>query len=175
MKVLKKFYLWVAVLIGLLAADSLAFAQEDRVRELEKKVDVLVEEIEKMKLGAVAEPKYESFMGLGPAASKVYGVEKGLSIGGYGEVFYNNYQHSSKKDFADAARFILYGGYKFNDWIIMNTELEFEHAGIGNSGTTTVKDSANATHSTSAKEPEVYTEFSYLDFLLSKGFNIRTG
>ncbi|MEK6546301.1 MAG: hypothetical protein AABZ28_07195, partial [Nitrospinota bacterium] len=69
MKVLKKFYLWVAVLIGLLAAASLAFAQEDRVRELEKKVDVLVEEIEKMKLGAVAEPKYESFMGLGPAAS----------------------------------------------------------------------------------------------------------
>lgn len=160
MKVFKRFDLWVAVLIGLLAASLPAFAQEDRVRELEKKVDVLVEEMEKLKLGAVAEPKYESFMGLGPAASKVYGVEKGLSLGGYGEVFYNNYQHSSKKDFADAARFILYGGYKFNDWIIMNTELEFEHAGIGNSG---------------SKEAEVYTEFSYLDFLLSKAFNVRTG
>ena len=160
MSVFKKFYLWVAVLTVILAASLPAFAQEDRVRELEKKVDVLVEEMEKLKLGAVAEPRYESFMGLGPAASKVYAVEKGLSLGGYGEVVYNNYQHSSKKDFADAYRFILYGGYKFNDWIIMNTELEFEHAGIGNSG---------------SREPEVYTEFSYLDFLLSKGFNIRTG
>jgi hypothetical protein len=139
---------------------SQVFAGESDIPEMRRQIDVLTEEIEKLKLGAVAEPKYESFMGLGPAASKVYAVEKGLSIGGYGEVFYNNYQHSSKKDFADAARFILYGGYKFNDWIIMNTELEFEHAGIGNSG---------------SKETEVYTEFSYLDFLLSKGFNIRTG
>src|SRR3989338_9465627 len=45
-------------------------------------------------------------------------------------------------------------------YFIIITELEFEHAGIGNSG---------------SKEAEVYTEFSYLDFLLSKAFNVRTG
>src|SRR3972149_6449049 len=124
------------------------FAQTDKEYEAIKgQIEVLTEEIEKIKLGAVAEPEYKTFMGLGPAASKVYGVEKGFSIGGYGETIYQNYRHPSIKDFADAYRFILYGGYKFNDWILMNTELEFEHAGIGNSG---------------SKEPEVYAEFSYL-------------
>ena len=52
--------------------------------EVKKQIQVLTEEIEKLKLGGVAEPKYESFGGLGPAASKVYGLGKGLSIGGYG-------------------------------------------------------------------------------------------
>jgi len=150
----------LVVLLLLMFISTVSFAEEAEIKEMKRQIEVLTEEMEKLKLGAVAEPKYESFMGLGPAASKVYGIEKGLSLGGYGEVVYNNYQHSSKKDFADAYRFILYGGYKFNDWIIMNTELEFEHAGIGNSG---------------SKEAEVYTEFSYLDFLLSKAFNVRTG
>lgn len=146
--------------IFLFFVSTISFAQDTEIGEIKEQIQVLTEEIEKMKLGAVAEPKYESFMGLGPAASKVYAVEKGLSIGGYGETAYYNYQHPSKKDFADAYRFILYAGYKFNDWIVMNTELEFEHAGIGNSG---------------SKEPEVYTEFSYIDFLLQNGFNVRAG
>jgi len=150
----------LVVLLLLMFISTVSFAEEAEIKEMKRQIEVLTEEMEKLKLGAVAEPKYESFMGLGPAASKVYGIEKGLSIGGYGEVVYNNYQHSSKKDFADAYRFILYGGYKFNDWILMNTELEFEHAGIGNTG---------------SKEPEVYAEFSYLDFLLNKSFNLRTG
>ena len=159
MKGIKRFLVFSGLLLSIFVP-ALSFAQEEEIKEMKRQIEVLTEEMEKLKLGAVAEPKYESFMGLGPAASKVYGVEKGLSLGGYGEVVYNNYQHASKKDLADAQRFILYGGYKFNDWIIMNTELEFEHAGIGNSG---------------SKEAEVYTEFSYLDFLLSKSFNVRTG
>ena len=53
-----------------------SFAQETEIKEMKKQIEALTEEMEKLKLGAVAEPKYESFMGLGPAASKVYGVEK---------------------------------------------------------------------------------------------------
>jgi hypothetical protein len=54
---------------------------------------------------------------LRPAASKVYQVDQGLSIGGYGEV---NYQalvadKGSKNDNADLERLVLYFGYKFND------------------------------------------------------------
>jgi len=146
------------------------YAGEEDIKEIKKQIEVLTEEMEKLKLGAVAEPKYESFMGLGPAASKVYGVEKGLSLGGYGEIVYSNYQDSTKKDFADAYRFILYAGYKFNDWILMNTELEFEHAGIKNVGTGGTTPPAGQ-----ARQPEVYVEFSYLDFLLSKPFNLRAG
>src|SRR3990172_6549466 len=164
MKRIVKSRLIYIVTFFILCMPLLTYAQEQieekGLQEMRRQIDVLTEEIEKLKLGAVAEIEYKSFMGLGPAASKVYGIDKGLSVGGYGEVVYNNYQHPSKKDFADAYRFILYGGYKFNDWIIMNTELEFEHAGIGNSG---------------SREPEVYAEFSYLDFLLNSGFNVRTG
>lgn len=154
---LKKLTLTLSIF---LLAHSQADAQQTDISEMKKQIDVLAEEMEKLKLGAVAEPKYESFSGLGPAASKVYGIDKGFSLGGYGELVYSNYQDSSKKDFADATRFILYGGYKFNDWIVMNTELEFEHAGIKNVGD---------------RNPEVYVEFSYLDFILSKPFNLRTG
>lgn len=164
--------LLVAGLLFFASPSADSFAQDADIREMKKQIEVLTEEMEKLKLGAVAEPKYESFMGLGPAASKVYGVEKGLSLGGYGEIVYENYLHGTKKDFADALRFVLYTGYKFNDWIVMNTELEFEHAGIKNVGgsTTNVTPIVNST-----RQAEVYVEFMYLDFLLSKSFNVRTG
>lgn len=141
--------------------------------ELTKRIQVLAEELEKLKLGEVAEAKYESYSGLGPAASKVYGaLSDRLSIGGYGEMIYTNYQDSTIKDYADAYRFILYGGYKFNDHIVMNTELEFEHAGINNVGGSTSGVSPSVSDSKSA---EVYVEFSYLDFLIAKPFNLRAG
>ncbi len=149
-----------------------ADAEKADLEQIRKQIGALTEEMEKLKLGAVAEPKYESFMGLGPAASKVYTVEKGLSLGGYGEVVYENYLDGTKKDFADALRFVLYGGYKFNDWIVMNSELEFEHAGIKNVGASTTGVTPAVT---STRQAEVYVEFMYLDFLLSKSFNVRTG
>ncbi|RMG78195.1 MAG: hypothetical protein D6707_10180, partial [Bacteroidetes bacterium] len=98
--------------------------------------------------------------GLGPAASKVYFSNTGLSIAGYGEVVYNNYTEGNKADMGDAYRFIPYIGYKFSDKILFNSEIEFEHAGFNN-----VTD----------KEVEVYTEFMYLDFMLHRNFNIRSG
>lgn len=162
--------LQVFLFVMFLFQASLSFAETtDDIGEMKRRIDVLAEEIEKLKLGGVAEPKYESFSGLGPAASKVYGIDKGLSIGGYGELVYLNYMEDTKKDFADAYRFILYGGYKFTDRIIMNAELEFEHAGIKNVGT------GVAPTGGAAKQAEVYVEFMYLDFLLKDSFNLRTG
>ncbi len=159
MKFVKK-ALAVMGLIVLITSSAMADDGKDRIKDIEKQIEVLAEEVERLRLGAVAEPEYTSYTGLGPAASKVYGVEKGLSIGGYGEIVYLNYQHSSKNDFADIYRFILYSGYKFNDWIVMNTELEFEHAGIGN---------------VEKRSPETTVEFMYMDFMLSRPLNIRTG
>ncbi len=168
----RKFWIF-AFIVSVLTLSSHAFAQNDtEIEALKGQIEVLTEEIEKIKLGAVAEPTYETFMGLGPAASKVYGVEKGLSIGGYGEIIYLNYRHHSVKDFADAYRFIIYGGYKFNDWILMNTEIEFEHGGIKNVGAST---GGVTPVVSSSRTSEVYIEFSYLDFLLSPAFNLRTG
>ena len=133
----------------------------------------LAEELRKLKLEIFApEAEYKSYTGLGPAASKVYFKDRGLSIGGYGELNYEGYQHKSKKDRADASRFVLYTGYKFTDRILMNAEFEYEHAGINNVGGST----GGVTPSvSSSRNPEVYLEFGYLDFLLHPRFNLRSG
>ena len=80
---------------------------------------------------------------------------RGLSIGGYGEAFYTNYE-GDKTDVSDFLRAILYFGYKFNDQWILNTEFEFEHASTGEEGSVSV-------------------EFAYLDYLHSEALNFRAG
>lgn len=129
-----------------------------------RKVDVLTEEVAQLKENIFLPENKElkSFYGLGPAASKVYQVKRGLSLGGYGEGFYSKVLPDSEgNDNADALRFVLYTGYKFTDRIIMNTEVEFEHA------------TTNATVSSSGGS--VSLEFGYLDFLGWDWLNLRAG
>lgn len=129
--------------------------------ELAREIEALKEEIRRLRLEmAMQEVGLKSYFGLGPAASKVYYTPRGLSIAGYGEITYENYLHNTKTDRGDVLRFIPYIGYKFTDKIIVNSELEIEHAGISNVG---------------EREPEVYVEFLYLDFILNVKFNLRTG
>ena len=59
----------------------------------------------------------------------------------------------------DALRLVLYTGYKFNDRIVFNSEIEFEHGGYSDEHT----------------EGEAKVEFAYLDFLINKAFNVRAG
>lgn len=130
------------------------------VKELKRKTGILAQELEKMRTLLVIpeEPKYKSMYGLGPAASKVYQVGRGLSIGGYGEGRYQIFTDDQKggRDNADFVRLVLYTGYKFNDWILFNSELEFEHASTGKKG-------------------EVSVEFAALDFFIDPRVNIRAG
>lgn len=132
--------------------------------ESERKTDILASEVEKLKSSLVIPEsrEYKSQYGLGPAASQVYRVNRGLSIGGYGEAFYTNYtaNKDGKSDSADLQRAVLYAGYKFNDWIILNNEFEFEHATTGEGD---------------EEKGEVSVEFSQLDFLLHQNANIRAG
>ncbi|MGH7963769.1 MAG: hypothetical protein ACRERD_18410 [Candidatus Binatia bacterium] len=139
---------------------------ESQQRESERKTNVLAEEFEKLRtsLTVPEDTEYKSRYGLGPAASKIYGVESGLSIGGYAEAFYSKFvsdKTRSNRDFTDFVRFVLYTGYKFNDWILFNSEIELEHA------------FTNATKSSAGGE--VAVEFAYLDFLLSEYANARIG
>ena len=135
-----------------------------RIAELEKRVEVLTEELERRRLGAAAyRPPEKGEHGLGPAASKVYQMERGVSIGGYGEMVYQNFDSvrddgapSGKSDQIDFLRAVMYFGYKFNDRILVNTEIEFEHASTDKSGTVSV-------------------EFAYLDFLFQDEVNVRAG
>ena len=104
-----------------------------RIETLEEKVEILTEEVGRLEsIFAVPEElALESFHGLGPAASKVYKKDGGLSIGGYGEVrlrTFHNTDDDDRDNIYDALRAVLYVGYKFNDNWVMNSELEFEHA-----------------------------------------------
>ena len=140
-------------------------AQEDRIAELERTVKVLAEELERTR-AEVAVPEEEdlaSRYGLGPAASKVYGVTRGISLGGYAEGFYQNLFHDANggKDNTDMLRAVLYAGYKFDERLVFNTEFEFEH------GTT------SATKSSSGGSVSV--EFATLDYFAFPWANARAG
>jgi uncharacterized small protein (DUF1192 family) len=138
--------------------------KEQKVEELERKTGVLTEEVEKLRTQLVIpeETAYKSVYGLGPAASKIYQVSKGLSIGGYGEGFYQNRVEdpNNEGDNADFLRLVLYTGYKFTDKILFNSEIEFEHATTGEGA---------------EEKGEVSVEFANLDFLLQPMVNIRAG
>ena len=134
------------------------------VKNLERKTDILSQEVEKLRTNlAIPEEKaLKSAYGLGPAASKVYQVGKGLSLGGYGEANYQNIvsDKGDAKDNADFERLVLYVGYKFTDSILFNSEIEFEH------GTTGEGDE---------EEGEVSVEFAALDFFIDPMVNARAG
>jgi len=154
------------VTCALLGLSSLSAAQEtleDRVdaleqenEELKRRIGIVADEQERFELGSLVPPVGESEWGLGPAASKIYGVDSGLSIGGYGEARYQNFAGSSKTDTADFLRAVLYFGYRFNENWVFNSEIEFEHASTGEEG-------------------EVSMEFAYLDYLHRQSFNARVG
>jgi hypothetical protein len=151
----------------LLLITSFARAQEasrDTLKEIQRQIEILTQEIERMKLGEVSETRYEPSRGLGPAAAKVYQLKKaGVSLAGYGEVVYENYatkreddKEANKLDKIDYLRNVLYVGFRFSHWIVFNSELEIEHASTGKGG-------------------EVSIEFGYIDLMISKHFNVRAG
>ena len=139
---------------------------DERVAELERQIEILAEEIEKLNLGPAAAGGAgadQGLYGLGIAASKVYAVEQGLSIGGYGEMLFESYaskrEGGSPVGFGDAFDFlraIVYVGYKFDDRWVFNSEIEFEHASTSESGSASV-------------------EFAYVDYLWKPELNFRTG
>lgn len=154
---------WIAPFLLLVALPALA--DETSVQELEDRLEVLAEELRRVKEQMAlpdTDEELESWGGLGPAASKVYGVGSGLSIGGYGEYSFQTATGAKQSaTTADMLRLVTYVGYKFTDRLVMNSELEFEHA------------TTSANHAGSAGSVSV--EFAYLDFLVRDGFNVRAG
>jgi len=174
-------------------AASTSAATDARLAEIERKVDILAQEIEAMKLGEAAVPaapanapeavaaspattsepalaprtEKQSIdrFGLGLSASKVYGIKRGVSIGGYGEALYQNFdsrnqggEPSDAEDQITLLRAVIYLGYKFNEHFVLNTEIEYENAVVA-----------------SDKGGEVEVEFAYLDYMHSREFNARAG
>ncbi|MGK7310843.1 MAG: FAD:protein FMN transferase [Candidatus Longimicrobiales bacterium M2_2A_002] len=139
---------------------AMAPAQDtSEIERLKRKVEAITRELERMRLGEdVVASADTGVLGFGPAASKVYQVDHGVSIGGYGEILFEvfsdeleNGTESPTANVWDAYRGIVYFGYKFNDRLLVNTEIEIEHAN------------------------EAFLEFAYLDYRISEKFGLRGG
>lgn len=155
------------IIYGTLVALALttSASAQDRLLDLERKIEALSHEVERLKIGEAAEPAAEAAPGQAPAATKVYRAsQRRVSIGGYGEMSLQHFARrnqkadtAAKRDEFDFLRAILYAGYKFNDWILFNSELEFEHGSQGKRG-------------------EVSVEQAYLDFTpWGRAFGVRAG
>lgn len=133
---------------------ELAAADSAKIAEIRRRIDAIGRELEEIRLGQdVVVQADTSVFGFGPGASKVYRVQQGVSIGGYGEALYENFAatredgaESGKTDQLDFLRAIVYFGYKFDERFLFNSEIEFEHASTGQAGSVSV-------------------EFAYLDWL----------
>ena len=137
--------------------DAEAIAELKReMAALQANQEALIDETSNTQVGFTSVESDFSHNGMGAAASKVYMSKSPLSIGGYGEMYFASPDNGD--NFADVYRFVPYFGYKFNDNIILNTELEFEHGGANGNG-----------------EGYVVVEFMYLDFLIDEAFNIQVG
>jgi hypothetical protein len=136
------------------------------IEQLRREMDALTKEMETLRSGVpekraeTAAPGANAPAGFGPAASKVYRSERGVSIGGYGEVLYENFATrrgdgtpSELRDRIDLLRAVFYFGYKFDDRFLFNSEVEYEHASTGEG---------------SEEKGEVSVEFAYVDYLLGK-------
>ncbi len=150
-------------LVGVsLLLSSAIFAQpSDEVKQLREEVEVIKEELRKLKL-EISMPQittYQSYSGLGPAASKALINPKGVSIGGYGEVWFTNIPQTGENFEVDLYRFIIYLGYAFTEKLKFNSEIEIEHAKVegGEEG------------------GEVAIEFAFLDYRVNKYLGLRGG
>lgn len=148
------------------AATPVQAAEPQRIEEVERKQGILTEEIRKIREFLVLPETQElkGYYGLGPGASKVYGLQqRGLSIGGYGETNFNKVvkDGDGTNDSFDFVRLVAYLGYKFTDKLIFNSEIEFEHA--------------TTEETVSAGNGEVAVEFATLDYLFHRAVNARGG
>ncbi len=158
----------VVLAVSVFVTDVLAEKDAGGDQDLEERVEILTEEVSRLREQMnipETDKELEGVYGMGPAASKVYGVSQGVSFGGYGEFYfaspYGDTDITGRVNTTDFYRFITYIGYKFNDWIVMNGEIEYEHA--------------TTSENYQGKSGSISVEFAYLDFLFNKGFNVRGG
>lgn len=155
----------LAVLTPLAAAQDPVTQRLDRLeqenRDLRQRVEALGLDVERFSIRDLVPVVGESRYGLGPAASKVYAKDQGVSLGGYGEFLYQ--ARAGQTDRFDALRNVLYVGYKFDDRFVFNSEIEFEH-GTTSTGSGTTNDGGS-----------VSVEFATIDWLQDEAFNLRAG
>ena len=138
-------------------------AGQDAVEELRRRLEILAEELEKLRSGEAEEAELTEerrrALGLAPSAARTYRrTTQGVSFAGYGEMLLENFDAENESGAGgapttrlDFLRAILYAGYRFNDRFLFNSEIEVEH---GN---------------------EIFVEFAYIDYLVHDSLTLRGG
>ena len=135
------------------ASGTAETARQPDVQELERRIELLAEEVERLRSGEAERDvtiEQARALGLAPSAAATYRQAAGVSIAGYGEMLYENYASDRTTQF-DFLRAILYAGYRFSDKFLFNSEIEVEHA------------------------KEIFVEFAYVDYLATENFGVRAG
>ena len=81
--------------------------------------------------------------------SNLSGIPQGVTIGGYGEILYN--QPNNLNGELDVQRLVMLFGYKFDERVQFVTEIEYEHV------------------------KEVYVEQAFVNYSIANAVNIRAG
>ncbi|HSL22510.1 MAG TPA: hypothetical protein VK886_13330 [Vicinamibacterales bacterium] len=131
------------------------------MEELRRRLDVLAQEIERLRSGEEEAELTEAerrTLAVAPSAAAVYRKRQGVSFAGYGEMLYERYDQSIESGARDPRaarldflRLILYSGYRFNERFLLNSEIELEHSN------------------------EASVEFAYVDFRLNDFATLRGG
>ncbi len=127
--------LFAALTLMVSPAVSFAGATEDRLDALEKEISTLKNKLESS-----------------------HGLSGETTLGGYGELHFNDYKNNNKDSAIDFHRFVLFFGHEFNDWVSFHAELEVEHSLAGE-----------------GKPGEVELEQAYIDLRVSEPLNFRAG
>ena len=167
--------------------------QEDRLKELEAKVEqlqkqldavsktsdgieleeirrqlrVLSEEIEKLRSGEEEQPALEESerraLGLGPSAATVYRKKQGVSIAGYGEMLYENFAEETDSETPS-------GRTDQIDFLraIVYFGYRFNENFLFNS-------EIEFEHASTGEGGEVSVEFAHLDYIATEGVTLRGG
>jgi hypothetical protein len=131
------------------AAAALA-AQDPSPSELERRIDLLAQELQDLRLGPAAAGPTLPTGGLAPSAARIYRAAAGeVAIGGYGELTGTRPDGGTNE--LDLHRIVLYFGYRFDETWLFNSEIEFEHG------------------------DEVGVEFAYLEGRIAEHLGLRIG
>jgi hypothetical protein len=155
----------------------------DRVAAVDAKVEATADMLEQVAFGAPADdglvttnvPQEEGAVGTaagrwGPISGRSRGIAGSwtdrTTIGGYGELHYNNLNDNATAydgeaddlNRVDLHRFVLFVSHTFNDWLRFASEIEIEHAIAGDD-----------------QPGEVELELAWLEADLSKRHHLRAG
>lgn len=152
------------VLTAALVAGVAGTAVAGEIDELKQQVGELTNKVNALRQAPVAADGY---------AKKLW---ERTTFGGYGEldaIFKRNTGGRAGGNSFDPHRIVLYMNSGLADWVDFKSELEWEHGGVKDEGAVEVDP---ATGSGSAElSGEVAVEQAFLDFKLTKAFNIRAG